>query len=78
MRLSLIPRKNIFFTQFSQHAQNALEANYDFRVRLSLPTRIRPMMAQIIAGTRYRDGSGAGWRQNSWNPKGESKQNKCS
>ena len=25
-RLSLIPRKNIFFTQFSQHAQNALEA----------------------------------------------------
>jgi len=29
-----------------------LEANYDFRVRLSLPTRIRPMMAQIIAGTR--------------------------
>ena len=26
MRLSLMPRKNIFFTQFSQHAQNALEA----------------------------------------------------
>ena len=25
-RLSLIPRKDIFFTQFSQHAQNALEA----------------------------------------------------
>ena len=25
-RLSLIPRKNIFFTQFSQHAKNALEA----------------------------------------------------
>lgn len=26
MRLSLIPKKNIFFTQFSQHARNALEA----------------------------------------------------
>src|SRR2546428_9205245 len=25
-RLSLMPRKDIFFTQFSQHAQNALEA----------------------------------------------------
>ena len=25
-RLSLIPKKNIFFTQFSQHARNALEA----------------------------------------------------
>ncbi len=25
-RLSLIPKKNIFFTQFSQHAENALEA----------------------------------------------------
>ena len=25
MRLSLIPRKNIFFTQFSQHAQNSLD-----------------------------------------------------
>jgi len=25
-RLSLIPKKNIFFTQFSQHAKNALEA----------------------------------------------------
>jgi hypothetical protein len=29
-----------------------LEGNYDFRARLSLLIRIRPMMAQIIAGTR--------------------------
>jgi hypothetical protein len=26
MRLSLMPKKSIFFTLFSQHAENALEA----------------------------------------------------
>ena len=53
--LSLIPRKNIFFTQFSQHAQNSLEAAQALERLLSDFTDIEVKVRDIHAIEHYGD-----------------------
>ena len=55
MRLSLIPRKNIFFTQFSQHAQNALEATQALERLLTDFTDVEKKVREIHAIEHYGD-----------------------
>ena len=54
-RLSLIPRKNIFFTQFSQHAKNALEAAEALETLLSNFTDVERKVRDIHAIEHYGD-----------------------
>src|SRR6478736_8500462 len=54
-RLSLIPKKNIFFTQFSQHAQNALEAAQALERLFSDFTDIEKKVRDIHAIEHYGD-----------------------
>jgi uncharacterized protein len=55
MRLSLIPRKNIFFTQFSQHAQNALEAAEALEGLFAEFTDVEKKVRDIHAIEHYGD-----------------------
>src|SRR5216110_1828718 len=55
MRLSLIPRKNIFFTQFSQHAQNALEAAQALEALFANFTDVEKKVRDIHAIEHYGD-----------------------
>ena len=54
-RLSLIPRKNIFFHQFSQHAKNALEAAEALETLLSNFTDVERKVRDIHAIEHYGD-----------------------
>jgi predicted phosphate transport protein (TIGR00153 family) len=54
-RLSLIPRKNIFFTQFSQHAQNSLEAAQALERLFTDFTDIEKKVRDIHAIEHYGD-----------------------
>ena len=54
-RLSLIPKKNIFFTQFSQHARNALEAAQALDALLSDFTDVEKKVKEIHAIEHYGD-----------------------
>src|SRR5690242_18261469 len=54
-RLSLIPKKNVFFTQFSQHAQNALEAAQALEKLLSDFTDVEKKVRDIHAIEHYGD-----------------------
>ena len=54
-RLSLIPKKNIFFTQFSQHAQNSLEATQALEKLLSDFTDVERKVRDIHAIEHYGD-----------------------
>jgi predicted phosphate transport protein (TIGR00153 family) len=53
--LSLIPRKNIFFTQFSQHAQNSLEAAQALERLLTDFTDVEVKVRDIHAIEHYGD-----------------------
>jgi predicted phosphate transport protein (TIGR00153 family) len=55
MRLSLMPRKSIFFTLFSQHAQNALEATQALEKLLSDFTDVENKARDIHAIEHYGD-----------------------
>src|SRR5437762_6783750 len=55
MRLSLIPRKNIFFTQFSQHAQNSLEAAQALEALFVNFTDVEKKVRDIHAIEHYGD-----------------------
>jgi hypothetical protein len=55
MRLSLIPKKNIFFTQFSQHAENALEAARALEKLFSDFTEVERKVRDIHAIEHYGD-----------------------
>jgi predicted phosphate transport protein (TIGR00153 family) len=52
---SLIPRKNIFFTQFAQHAQNALEAAQALDRLFSDFTDVEKKVREIHAIEHYGD-----------------------
>ena len=52
---SLIPKKNIFFTQFSQHAQNSLEAAQALEKLLSDFTDVEVKVRDIHAIEHYGD-----------------------
>src|SRR5439155_3272031 len=54
-RLSLIPRKNIFFTQFSQHAKNALESAEALDKLFSDFTDVEKKVRDIHAIEHYGD-----------------------
>jgi uncharacterized protein len=54
-RLSLIPKKNIFFTQFSQHAQNALEAAQALERLFADFTDVEKKVRDIHAIEHYGD-----------------------
>src|SRR5437867_12238392 len=54
-RLSLIPRKNIFFTQFSQHAKNALESAEALDKLFSDFTDVERKVRDIHAIEHYGD-----------------------
>ena len=53
--LSLIPRKNVFFTQFSQHAQNSLEAAQALERLFSDFTDVENKVRDIHAIEHYGD-----------------------
>src|SRR5712691_14367 len=55
MRLSLMPRKSIFFTLFSQHAQNALEATQALEKLLADFTDVDNKARDIHAIEHYGD-----------------------
>ena len=55
MRLSLMPRKSIFFTLFNQHAQNALEATQALHKLLSEFTNVDSKARDIHAIEHYGD-----------------------
>ena len=55
MRLSLMPRKSIFFTLFNQHAQNALEATQALERLLSDFTDVDNKARDIHAIEHYGD-----------------------
>src|SRR5438552_9134075 len=55
MRLSLMPKKSIFFTLFSQHAQNALEATQALETLLSDFTEVENKAREIHAIEHYGD-----------------------
>ncbi|HEY8732428.1 MAG TPA: DUF47 family protein [Candidatus Limnocylindria bacterium] len=55
MRFSLMPRKSIFFTLFSQHAQNALEAAQALEQLLSDFTDVDNKAREIHAIEHYGD-----------------------
>ena len=52
---SLIPRRNIFFTQFSQHAQNSLEAAQALEALFSDFTDVEKKVRDIHAIEHYGD-----------------------
>ena len=52
---TLIPRKNIFFTQFAQHAQNALEATQALDALFSDFTDVEKKVREIHAIEHYGD-----------------------
>jgi uncharacterized protein Yka (UPF0111/DUF47 family) len=52
---SLMPRKNIFFTQFSQHAQNSLDAAQALERLLSDFTDVEVKVRDIHAIEHYGD-----------------------
>ena len=54
-RLSLIPKRNIFFTQFSQHAQNSLEAAQALERLFSDFTDVEKKVRDIHAIEHYGD-----------------------
>ncbi len=54
-RLSLIPKRNIFFTQFQQHAENALEAAQALEKLLSDFTDVEKKVRDIHAIEHYGD-----------------------
>ena len=54
-RLSLLPRKNIFFAQFSQHAQNALEAAQALERLFTDFTDVEVKVREIHAIEHYGD-----------------------
>jgi len=54
-RLSLIPRRNIFFTQFSQHAKNAQEAAEALDKLLSNFTDVEKQVRNLHAIEHYGD-----------------------
>jgi len=55
MRLSLMPRKGIFFVLFNQHAQNALEASQALDKLVSEFTRVEDKVRDIHAIEHYGD-----------------------
>jgi len=55
MRLSLMPKKSIFFTLFSQHAQNALEAAQALEKFVTDFTSIEDKVRDIHAIEHYGD-----------------------
>jgi len=55
MRLSLMPKRNIFFTQFSQHAKNALEATQALEALLSDFHDVERKVRDIHAIEHYGD-----------------------
>jgi len=55
MRLSLMPKKSIFFTLFSQHADNALEATQSLEKLLSDFTDVESKARDIHAIEHYGD-----------------------
>src|SRR5438876_784884 len=55
MRLSLMPKKSIFFTLFSQHAQNALEATEALEKLVTDFTLIEDKVRDIHAIEHYGD-----------------------
>ena len=55
MRLSLMPRKSIFFTLFSQHAENSLEATRALEALLTDFTRIEDKVKEIHAIEHHGD-----------------------
>lgn len=55
MRISLMPKKSIFFTLFSQHAQNALEATQALEKLLSDFTDVDNKARDIHAIEHYGD-----------------------
>lgn len=54
-RLSLMPKRNIFFTQFSQHAKNALEATQALEALLGDFTDVERKVRDIHAIEHYGD-----------------------
>src|SRR6202158_2268372 len=52
---TLIPRKNIFFTQFAQHAQNALEATQALDALFTDFTDVEKKVREIHAIEHYGD-----------------------
>jgi len=52
---TLIPRKNIFFTQFAQHAQNALEAAQALDALFNDFTDVEKKVREIHAIEHYGD-----------------------
>src|SRR5436305_1007163 len=55
MRLSLMPKKSIFFTLFSQHAENALEASRALDTLVNDFTLIEDKVRNIHAIEHYGD-----------------------
>jgi predicted phosphate transport protein (TIGR00153 family) len=55
MRLSLMPKKSIFFTLFSQHAQNALEASQALEKLVTDFTQLEDKVRDIHAIEHYGD-----------------------
>ena len=55
MRLSLMPRKGIFFSLFDQHAQNALEASQALEKLVSDFTRVEDKVRDIHAIEHFGD-----------------------
>ena len=55
MRLSLMPKKSIFFTLFSQHAQNALEASQALEKLVTDFTSLEDKVRDIHAIEHYGD-----------------------
>jgi predicted phosphate transport protein (TIGR00153 family) len=55
MRLSLMPKKSIFFTLFSQHAENALEASRALDTLVNDFTSIEDKVRNIHAIEHYGD-----------------------
>lgn len=55
MRLSLMPKKSIFYTLFNQHAQNALEATQALEKLLSDFTDVEMKARDIYAIEHYGD-----------------------
>jgi predicted phosphate transport protein (TIGR00153 family) len=55
MRLSLMPKKSVFFTLFSQHAQNALEASQALEKLVTDFTSLEDKVRDIHAIEHYGD-----------------------
>ena len=55
MRLSLMPKKSIFFTLFSQHAENALEAAHALETLVTDFTSVEDKVPNIHAIEHYGD-----------------------